>query len=434
MDKEVENVIVCGIALGLAVLGWAVSRKWGRKDWQKGAAVIAAAACLGLLSGYMELQTDEDPEKGLLRRENGEGDYEADLRMYVDGAKKAKAYTVHVPEQELTKQEEQAYLRAAEEELIKEFPGDNESVNCIRDAVVIREEYQEGHVEAEWSFDNYRLIESRTGRIVGEPDEEGELVNVQVTLTCGKFRCVQEFYICVYPRLLDEEERFRKGISEKIARQQPEAGADRLFLPDEVEGHTIHWEQRRDQRPEKILILGVIFACFVPVVSMSRKQEEQKKRKILLELEYPDLVSKLALLLGAGMTLQGAFRKIAGAYGQKRTQNKTAEMPAYEEMLVACRQMESGVGEQRAYEHFGERCGVASYRKLAGILTQNLQKGTRGITVLLEQEAQNAFEERKHAAKRYGEEAGTKLLFPMMLMLGIVMVILLVPAVLAFQI
>ena len=143
-------MIVCGIALGLAVLGWAVSRKWGRKDWQKGAAVIAAAACLGLLSGYMELQTDEDPEKGLLRRENGEGDYEADLRMYVDGAKKAEAYTVHVPEQELTKQEEQAYLRAAEEELIKVFPGDNESVNCIRDAVVIREEYQEGHVEAEW--------------------------------------------------------------------------------------------------------------------------------------------------------------------------------------------------------------------------------------------------------------------------------------------
>ena len=42
------------------------------KDWQKGAAVIAAAAYLRLLSGYMELQTDEDPEKGLLRRENGE--------------------------------------------------------------------------------------------------------------------------------------------------------------------------------------------------------------------------------------------------------------------------------------------------------------------------------------------------------------------------
>lgn len=47
MDKEGENVIVCGIALGLAVLGWAVQPKWGRKDWQKGAAVIAAAAVSG---------------------------------------------------------------------------------------------------------------------------------------------------------------------------------------------------------------------------------------------------------------------------------------------------------------------------------------------------------------------------------------------------
>ncbi len=47
---------------------------------------------------------------------------------------------------------------------------------------------------------------------------------------------------------------------------------------------------------------------------------------------------------------------------------------------------------------FGERwCGILpeACRHTDGIC----QKGTRGITVLLEQEAQNAFEERKHAAK-----------------------------------
>jgi hypothetical protein len=35
-------------------------------------------------------------------------------------------------------------------------------------------------------------------------------------------------------------------------------------------------------------------------------------------------------------------------------------------------------------------------------------------------------------AKRLGEEAGTKLLFPMILMLGIVMVIVIVPAMTGF--
>lgn len=67
------------------------------------------------------------------------------------------------------------------------------------------------------------------------------------------------------------------------------------------------------------------------------------------------------------------------------------------------------------------------------MLAQNLKMGSYGLVALLEQEAERAFEVRKASAKRYGEEAGTKLLFPMMLMLGLVIVVLMVPAVMAFQ-
>ena len=47
---------------------------------------------------------------------------------------------------------------------------------------------------------------------------------------------------------------------------------------------------------------------------------------------------------------------------------------------------------------------------------------------MLRLEAVQAFEERKATAKRLGEEAGTKLLLPMFLMLAIVLVIVIVPA------
>ena len=87
-----------------------------------------------------------------------------------------------------------------------------------------------------------------------------------------------------------------------------------------------------------------------------------------------------------------------------------------------------------AYERFGERCQISGYRKLGNTLSRNLQKGNQGLLELLETQVDEAFEERKNVARKCGEEAGTKLLFPMMLMLGIVMVILLVPAMLAFQI
>ena len=101
--------------------------------------------------------------------------------------------------------------------------------------------------------------------------------------------------------------------------------------------------------------------------------------------------------------------------------------------FITCHEIESGVGEARAYERFGERCGLHRYRKFCSLLVQNLRKGTRGLVQLLEEEVSDAFEERKNLAKKSGEEAGTKMLFPMMMMFGIIIVIIMVPAFLSLQ-
>ena len=66
------------------------------------------------------------------------------------------------------------------------------------------------------------------------------------------------------------------------------------------------------------------------------------------------------------------------------------------------------------------------------MLTQNLKKGSKGLLELLEQESSEAFEERRRRARAEGEKAGTKLLLPMMLMLGVVFLLILVPAFLSF--
>ena len=59
-------------------------------------------------------------------------------------------------------------------------------------------------------------------------------------------------------------------------------------------------------------------------------------------------------------------------------------------------------------------------------------KGSRGLKDIFEQEEQAALEERKNLAKKLGEEAGTKLLGPMIVLLLIVMFMILVPAFMSF--
>lgn len=101
---------------------------------------------------------------------------------------------------------------------------------------------------------------------------------------------------------------------------------------------------------------------------------------------------------------------------------------AYEEMKYARQKMKNGYSECQAYLDYGKRCGIHSYIKFGNLLEQNIRKGTKGLSEILESEVNDAYEERKALARKKGEEAGTKLLLPMGIMLVISMAIIIIPA------
>lgn len=369
----------------------------------------------------------------LPRNENGEGGYEEEYTLDVEGLLENYTYSVEVPEQRLTEKEQQELLSKTLAEIETEFPGDNESVNHICSSVVIRDSYQGGRVSADWTFSDYDVIDFEGNVVAASLPEEGTLVSGQVELTCGDIGCSREIYFCVFPEEQTEQERLLQEVGSYLDQQIETAGAAQLELPCNLLGYQLDWARKNGHIPEKILALGLMLSAGIFLSEKEKEQKQRKERQQKLILEYPDMISKLALLLGAGMTVSGAWKRIAAKYENKRQNNAVLKMPLYEEMLITCHEMEGGVSEEKAYERFSERCGERRFRKLGSILTQNMRKGTRGLTVLLEKEVEDSLEERKAMARKYGEEAGTRMLFPMILMLGIVMAILIVPAVLSFQ-
>ena len=160
-------------------------------------------------------------------------------------------------------------------------------------------------------------------------------------------------------------------------------------------------------------------------------KNEELKRKIVkrnqqLESDYASIVCKLTMLCGAGSTILLAWDKIISDY--EFEENQYGYRYAYEEMKIARYRMKNGILETEAYAEFGRRCDTSSYIKLGCLLEQNIKKGTKGLKDILDGEVREAFVERKLLAKKRGEEASTKLLFPMMLMLIISMVVVIVPA------
>ena len=410
------------------------SEKQGQSLYRKMGKVFALFA---VLAGAALIQESMNPvlKQGNVLERNvyGDGSYDAELIWEIPEKELEQELSVHVAEQGLTKEEQQALLTAAEQEIAETFPGENESVDEIRKDVCIQSQYQDGQVTADWSFDSYQYVDLE-GHVMNDSLEEEEiLVKAVVELGCDSQTLEYQFFFQICPKIYSEKEKINNKLKQELIKKNEKANDSTLVLPESIDDQTIIWKEKSERMPLKLLFLGMIAAGCVPLVEKSRKQEEEKRRKEKLQSEYPELVSKLTILLGAGMTLFSAWNKIATNYSNKLKNNTIPIHPLYEEMLITCHEIESGVGEARAYERFGERCGLHRYRKFCSLLVQNLRKGTRGLVQLLEQEVSDAFEERKNLAKKSGEEAGTKMLFPMMMMFGIIIVIIMVPAFLSLQ-
>ena len=226
---------------------------------------------------------------------------------------------------------------------------------------------------------------------------------------------------------LSEEQQREKELQDMIVQyNQKKNDPEYYYLPDTWNGKHLEWEQPKDTKGNLIAALGLVAALAVVIGKEREKQTVQAKRKEQMLMDYPGLIT---LLVQAGLTARKAFQKIALDYGKKENGKERA---AYEEIRTTCYEMDSGISEAEAYRRFGERCGQVKYKTLATLLIQNLQKGSRHLSDLLEKESVEAWEERKRKARVLGEAAATKLLLPMVLMLLVVMAVIMLPAGLSF--
>ncbi len=228
----------------------------------------------------------------------------------------------------------------------------------------------------------------------------------------------------------DEEEKQRIALEEAIRSYNDRKQDDEwYYLPPKLDEKRLTWEKPQDTSGSMLAALFFVAAASALLLKGQERQKELVLRQEALLMDYPELIMKFTMLVQAGMTVRKTFQKMARDY-QRRTDPRIR--PAYEEILTICHEMDSGVSESEAYYRFGERCGQVKYKTFSTLLEQNLHRGSRQLVQLLEKESLQAWEDRKRKARVLGEAAATKLLLPMILMMGVVMALVMVPAVLTF--
>lgn len=373
------------------------------------------------------VERHQDSSIRIWRNSYGEGQKEESL-VLEDG----DTITFTVEEREYEDEERKEAFQNGFQWVKENMLLENQSTAEIRSRLSFVTEVP-GGLTAEWMSEDPQII-SNEGEVFNTDwqAEESHMVRVQLYLSYQEQTEVQYLNFYVKSPIYTEKELLIKNVKQWIQQKEKETRSQESFvIPTEVAGLRVK-EQGAGKNYGWFLMFAAAFA-FVFFYRSNRMKEQGKERLRQLEEDYPILINKLVLYLGAGMNLKKTLGQIAEEYREDLEAGRTKKRYAYEELIVMVHEMQAGAGEQKAYEDFGKRIGTNSYSKLLALLLQNRQKGNDGLLKALKLEEANAFFLRIDQAKRAGEEAGTKLLFPMLFMLLIVMAIVMAPALLQFQ-
>ncbi|MGN1083675.1 MAG: type II secretion system F family protein [Lachnospiraceae bacterium] len=321
---------------------------------------------------------------------------------------------------------EEAYAETLRQ-LEKRINPEGKEKIVLTEALSLPQYIEETGAGIRWESSDEEVI-TKDGRLrrEGLTEERGAFLRARITI---EDEC-REYWlsVTVLPYEAESSEALFYRAGEELKRlEQETAGEDGFYLPERIGAVAVTLPE------DSVFVPGMAAAAvlFLAVLIIAAKRREKEKEKQKREEEflagYPQLITKLTLYVGAGLSLRGAWERLAAEY-RKRAEASGKREAVYEEVLVLAGELKNGKSEAGAYEAFGRRIGLKPYLRCAALLISQLQKGSGGLREGLENEVRLAWELHRQQAEKQGEEAQTKLLFPMMGMLLLVLAVVMFPA------
>ncbi len=413
-------------------------RRFKREKIKKCLFIFGVSVIFAVIIEVVDLSSNELKKNEFIERNDyGKGDKKVSLYVERKDNLKGEKIDIEVKERDLSKEELEELYTRFDGYLDKAILGKNNNIDQIIYSMNLSNKYDGFPFSVRWSSSKPLILSGKgivdMNRLKSvEGYEEGIVVKLVSEISYKTFIREKEYLVRVYPQM--EKKTFSELFEEALKKASEDTITEsRMYLPKEIESIPVRYREVKDNRAVIALVIGVIGIFYVSANMDQKMKEKEIERNEEMLKDYPKILNKYALYYVAGMSSKRIWDKICNDY-IKEVENGGKMHYAYEEMILARRGMKDGMGEIYCYEMFAKRCNLARYRTFINIVEQAIKKGRDDMSSLLEKEINDSFIERKNQAKILGEKAGTKLLAPMFMMLLVVIIMIIMPAYMAFGI
>ena len=279
-------------------------------------------------------------------------------------------------------------MKKGMDEILNILPGENTSLQNITTDLNPVSELSDLGLGVKWDFGDSDIID-----IQGKVDNENLSGNVDIDIGVTlSYESYEESYVIparVMPKPMSADESLIKRFKDYISvADKKSAGESGFYLPESFEGKKLVYHLEDGMNFHLIWIMGIIVAILLYLREKNNDRQKLEKKKRELLKDYPDIVSKLIVFIGAGLSVRQSWEGIVKDYESENKEKRYA----YEEMAKSLARLKTGTPENVVYKEFGRSCLLRQYMKLASLLEQNRKSGISTLSTLLGMESQSAWE------------------------------------------
>ncbi len=172
--------------------------------------------------------------------------------------------------------------------------------------------------------------------------------------------------------------------------------------------------------PNKILMISGVAAVLMGVLGYlpyDTINSRALKRKEEIEEDFPNVVSKLTLLVISGMNISKAMEETANS----------GNTLIYHELRRVLYDTQQAVSMEKALIHLQGRCDNKYLDKLVSLISKSYRAGNANLASDIRTLNDECWLEKKHSSRRLVDKVQTKLFIPTMIMFVGILVVIIIP-------
>ena len=272
--------------------------------------IMAAGVFLSLVV-WIKGNQDTQIVDNRLYREDYDGSSQS-LKLTADNGETKAQFDLELMPRELSEQEMNRLYEEFIPRLEEQILGLNETLDRIEYDMKLITSMDGYPFQVEWTVpDQYMDMK---GKLLQEEMVQPVVEELGARISYGSFVMNYTLACCIYQRA----EPFT--LKEKIAAQllsleEADRKKEYITLPTDYGDTELKWSGTKNYTGLLILFLTPVLTVMIYMMKDKDLHKEVERRGEQMQEDYADIVSKISLLISAGMTVQGAWGRVAGDSG-----------------------------------------------------------------------------------------------------------------------